>query len=41
MPMSHDDHLFIEEHIVDTMWWFLFVPLLIIIVLLGIIVYKI
>jgi len=41
MPMSRDDHLFIEEHVSDTIMWFLFVPLLIIIILLGIIVYKI
>ena len=40
MPMSYDDHLFLKEHVSDTIMWFLFVPLLIIIVLLGIIAFM-
>ena len=41
MPMSRDDHLFLKEHVSETIFYFLFISLLIIIVLLGIIVYKI
>jgi len=41
MSMSYDDHVFLKEHVSDTITWFVLVPLLIIIVLLGIIVYKI
>jgi hypothetical protein len=41
MPMSRNDWEFIEEHVVNTIMWFVCVPLLIIIVLLGIIFYKI
>ena len=40
MPMSRDDHLFLKEHVSDTLTWFVFVPLLIIIVLLGIIAFM-
>ena len=41
MPMSREDHLFIDEHIAKTIAWFVCVPLLFIIVLLGIIAIKI
>ena len=41
MPMSREDHLFIDEHIAKTILWFVCVPLLFIIVLLGIIAIKI
>ena len=40
MPMSYDDHLFLKEHVSDTITWFVLVPLLIIIVLLGIIAFM-
>ena len=37
MPMSREDHLFIDEHIAKTIAWFVCVPLLFIIVLLFLI----
>jgi hypothetical protein len=40
MPMSREDHLFIDEHIAKTIVWFVFAPLLFIIILLGIIAYN-
>jgi hypothetical protein len=41
MPMSTEDKEFINEHVSNTIVWFVGLPLSVIIVLLGIIVYKI
>jgi len=40
MSMSRNDWDFIDEHIANTIVWFVGVPLLVVIVLLSIIVYN-
>ena len=41
MPMSIEDRRFINEHVGNTIVWFVGLPLLVIIVLLGVITFKI
>ena len=41
MPMSTEDKEFINEHVSNTIVWFVGLPLLVIIVLLGVITFKI
>tara|TARA_B110000211_G_C13879249_1_gene464415 strand:- start:674 stop:802 length:129 start_codon:yes stop_codon:yes gene_type:complete len=40
MPMSREDREFINEHVANTIVWFVGLPLSVIIVLLGIIAYN-
>ena len=40
MPMSREDHLYIDEYITGTIVWFVGLPLSVIIVLLSIIAYN-
>ena len=40
MPMSTEDKEFINEHVSNTIVWFVGLPLFVIIVLLGIIAYN-